>query len=340
MLIIAPQTSAMLDCGTANNRFLGAESGMNQIVQSSVRPTIVRSRPSLSDRQDINSHSSSWSQQPVEHLLVATDLTQRSDRAIERSIQLADLLEAQLTLLHVVDEGLPRRLIKNRHREAQALLQEHIRILLLPNPSRDVSINVRTGNICAEIAREAIELGSDAIILGTHGLHPIGHGRCGHTAANVLHYSDRPLLVVAQQPTGPYRRAVILVESLSDPSTVVRIANRLAPRAETHIVQTNCATVPSMGVNLASSSQSLRSKAPDSPARALERRSRREPTTVDHQNNLGVLHVAVDAYLADLLVVEVCMDRGLPPEDAVRNVLGVPPCDLLFVRGRDNSKCT
>ena len=238
-----------------------------------------------------------------------------------------------MTLLHVVDEGLPRRLIKNRHREAQALLQEHIRILLSPNPSRDVSINVRTGDICAEIAREAIELGSDAIILGTHGLHPIGHGRCGHTAANVLHYSDRPLLVVKQQPTGPYRCAVIRIESLSDPSTVVRVASRLAPRAEPYIIHTNC-------VNLASSSQSLRSKTTDTPACAIEQRSWREPTTVDHQNNPGVLHVAVDAYQADLLVLEVCMDRGLPPEDAVRNVLGVPPCDLLFVRGRDNSKCT
>ena len=313
---------------------------MNQIVQSSLRPSVVESRPSSSDRQHINSHSSSWSQQPVEHLLVATDLTQRSDRAIERSIELADLLEAQLTLLHVVDEGLPRRLIKNRRREARALLQEHIRILLSPNPSRDVSINVRTGNICAEIAREAIELGSDAIILGTHGLHPIGHGRCGHTAANVLHYSDRPLLVVKQQPTGPYRCAVIHVESLSDPSTVVRVASRLAPRAEPHIIHTNCAAVPSMGVNLAASSQSLRSKAPDTPACALEQRSWPVPTTVDHQNNPGVLHVAVDAYQGDLLVVEVCVDRGLPPDDAVRNVLGDLPCDLLFVRGRDNSKCT
>jgi universal stress protein E len=134
-------------------------------VQSTLRSSVVGSRQNLSDRQDIDSYGS-WSQQPVAHLLVATDLTQRSDRAIERSLELTDLLGAQLTLLHVVDEGLPRRLIKHRRREAQTLLQEHIRILLSSNVARDVSINVRTGDICAEIAREAIELGSDAIILG------------------------------------------------------------------------------------------------------------------------------------------------------------------------------
>jgi hypothetical protein len=76
-------------------------------VQSSVRPSVVESIPTLSDMQDIDSYGSSWSQQPVEHVLVATDLTQRSDRAIERSLELADLLRAQLTLLHVVDEDCP-----------------------------------------------------------------------------------------------------------------------------------------------------------------------------------------------------------------------------------------
>ena len=107
----------------------------------------------------------------------------------------------------------------------RTLLQEHIRILLSPNGARDVSINVRTGDICAEIAREAIELGSDAIILGMHGQHPMGHDRYGHTAAHVVHYSDRPVLIVKHQPTGPYRCAVIHVESLSDPSRALRVAS-------------------------------------------------------------------------------------------------------------------
>ncbi len=243
---------------------------------------------------------------------------------------MADLLGAQMTLLHVVDEGLPRRLIKHRRREAQALLQEHLRILLSPNPRRDVSINVRTGDICAEIAREAIELGSDAIILGMHGQHSRGHGRSEQTAVNVAHYSDRPVLVVRHQPTGPYRCAVIHVECLSKPATALRVASRLAPRAEPHIIDPNSAIVPSIGAReayAASSSHSLRTNTPDIGARPVGLPS--------------VLRAAVDAFQGDLLVVEVGHSeekRGLPLDDKVRTLLDDPPCDLLFVRRPDNSR--
>jgi hypothetical protein len=92
----------------------------------------------------------------------------------------------------------------------------------------------------------------------------------------------------------------------------------------------------------ASSSQCLPRNTPDIATCALERRPWPEPIAVDpHQNNPGVLRAAVDAFQGDLLVVEVCHSeekRGLPSDDEVRNVLGDPPCDLLFVRGSDNSK--
>ena len=312
-------------------------------MQSTLRHSGVESRTNLSNRQNIDSLGWSGPQQPVEHLLVATDLTQRSDRAIERSLELADLLKTQLTLLHVVDEGLPRRLIKHRRREAQALLQEHIRMLLSPNASRDVSINVRTGDISAEIAREAIELGSDAIILGMQRQHSRGYGRYERMAAKVVHYSDRAVLIVKHEPKGPYRSAVIHVESLSDPTTALRVSSRLAPCAEPHIIA-NCSTAPSMGAReayTALSSQSLRRIKTSNTCRtcALERRPYPKPITVHPYQKVGA---AVDAFQGDLLVVEVCHSgegRGLPPDDAVRKIVDDPPCDLLVVRGRDNCKC-
>lgn len=43
-------------------------------------------------------------------ILVASDLTARSDRAIARGFQLARQLNAELRLLHVVDADLPDEL--------------------------------------------------------------------------------------------------------------------------------------------------------------------------------------------------------------------------------------
>ena len=43
----------------------------------------------------------------MKHILVATDLTARSDRAIERAFSLARETGAELTILHAVDDELP-----------------------------------------------------------------------------------------------------------------------------------------------------------------------------------------------------------------------------------------
>ena len=42
----------------------------------------------------------------ISHILVATDLTDRSDRAIERALQLQRQTGATLMLLHVIEPGL------------------------------------------------------------------------------------------------------------------------------------------------------------------------------------------------------------------------------------------
>ena len=45
------------------------------------------------------------------HILIATDLSKRSDLALERGFALAKAWAAQCTILHVVDEEKPLELI-------------------------------------------------------------------------------------------------------------------------------------------------------------------------------------------------------------------------------------
>ena len=60
----------------------------------------------------------------IARILVATDFSPRSDRALRRGILLARQNSTELLLTHVVDDDQPQRLIDVEKREAAALLHE------------------------------------------------------------------------------------------------------------------------------------------------------------------------------------------------------------------------
>lgn len=172
---------------------------------------------------------------PVEHLLVATDFTECSNRAVARALERGNALGAQVTLLYVVEEVLPRKLMKRRQREARDLLMEYGRSLS-PDFNNDISINVRTGEICQEIVREAIELGSDAIILGYRDYPYVGK-KVASTVIDVVSYSDTPVLAVALPPDRPYSRAAIVIEPWDPSGLLTRAAQRFMPQTEAQLIR-------------------------------------------------------------------------------------------------------
>lgn len=58
--------------------------------------------------------------------LAATDLSPRSDRAVERAVQLAGARKAHLTVLHVVSDELPRSILRSAVAEAEQVLQPRV----------------------------------------------------------------------------------------------------------------------------------------------------------------------------------------------------------------------
>ena len=58
----------------------------------------------------------------ITHILVASDLTERSRPALHRALQLKQQLGAEMTLLHVIEPGLPAAVTERRRQEALAVL--------------------------------------------------------------------------------------------------------------------------------------------------------------------------------------------------------------------------
>lgn len=170
---------------------------------------------------------------PVGHLLAATNLRECSTRAIMRALERGSVLGAQVTLLHVVEQGPARQSMKLRQRKARELLAEHARSLARQSHN-DISINVRAGDPDLEIVREAIELGSDAIVLGLEE-NVIEDNKAAATAVGVVRDSDTPVLVVVRDPDGPYGCVVVDDGAAISSASFTRAARRLAPESDAYL---------------------------------------------------------------------------------------------------------
>ena len=107
-------------------------------------------------------------------ILAATDLSIRSHRALRRAGLLAQANEAELTLVHVVDEDQPAELIEIETREVERILDEQISAVA---ELRGVRCRpaVIAGGPFAGILRTAESMQADHNVIGPHRKHQQRH---------------------------------------------------------------------------------------------------------------------------------------------------------------------
>tara|TARA_R100000789_G_scaffold35519_4_gene38448 strand:+ start:1775 stop:2647 length:873 start_codon:yes stop_codon:yes gene_type:complete len=149
-------------------------------------------------------------------ILVATDFSERSDRALRRATLLARQFEAKLHLIHVVDDDQPKRVVDAEHDQASKLLRQ------LAETLREVDgvaceTRVILASPFAGIVRAAEELGPDLLVIGSHRRQVLRDVFIGTTAERTIRSVACPVLMVNATPTGRYRR-VLQTTDLSDGS--------------------------------------------------------------------------------------------------------------------------
>ncbi|WP_439624826.1 universal stress protein [Shinella sp.] len=151
------------------------------------------------------------------HLLLATDLSARCDRAQDRARDLARAWKAKLTVVHALDvinmTGTPSAPIAAARRRASDCLQREFKDV------DDVAweIDIREGepaNVVLDVARER---NCDMIVTGIAGNDALGHMLVGGTTASVVRKAGLPVLVVKKRARHAYRRLVV-ASDLSDAS--------------------------------------------------------------------------------------------------------------------------
>lgn len=162
----------------------------------------------------------------LRRVLAATDLSSRADRALRRAAILSRTAGAELLVLHALDDDQPRSLVEAGRREASSLLRDQVAGLPEPRLAGARHI-IQEGVPCAAILRAADAEEADLIVLGEHRRRALMDIFTGTTVERVMRRGHRPVLMVNQPPSGPYRHVLAATDVSAPSARAIRTAIRL-----------------------------------------------------------------------------------------------------------------
>jgi nucleotide-binding universal stress UspA family protein len=173
-----------------------------------------------------------WMSGHPKKILLATDLSARCDRALDRAVSLAGQWQAELVVLHVMEERLDVSDITDRlpswRRPADPVDAAYRRLLAdLGDVAEKARVMIEQGDPVDTIVRVADSEGCDLIVTGLARDEPFGRFSLGRTVDRLLRCERLPLLIVKDRPRQPYRNIVVATD-FSDSS-------RIALEAAAHI---------------------------------------------------------------------------------------------------------
>jgi nucleotide-binding universal stress UspA family protein len=149
-------------------------------------------------------------------IVVATDFSQASSRALQWTEAIATGRSAEVTVVHAID---PTPL--GRSPEAADLLVQRAEERVVASCSSLAMRGIRVAAHCAigrpwSVVRDAIDrTGADLVIVGNRGLSPIKRTLLGSNADRVLRTAQCPALVVHAMDMQPERLRVLIATDFS-----------------------------------------------------------------------------------------------------------------------------
>ncbi len=182
----------------------------------------------------------------MNRILVATDFSTRSDRALRRATLIAGRTGASLTLLHVADADWPERLIASERTEALSILEETAQTLRSADHIAADPLVV-VDDVHNGILDAAEQVGADLIILGPHRSR-LRDVFIGTTVERVVRRSRFPLLVAVQPPSAPYERTLLALDFDEASKSAARAALAMGVFEHTEVVVMHAFDTPAEGM--------------------------------------------------------------------------------------------
>lgn len=163
----------------------------------------------------------------MQRILIATDFSTRSDRALRRAILLAQQASAEIVLFHAVDNDRPSRLVEVEQRAARDLLSD-LADTLRKADRLDCETRVVLGEPFQTIAEAAEHADADIIVMGPHRRQALRDVFVGTTIERTIRQSRRPVIMANAVPASGYDRVLIATDLSECSALAVRVARKLA----------------------------------------------------------------------------------------------------------------
>lgn len=162
-------------------------------------------------------------------ILVATDMSARSDRAVRRGVKLAARLKSRLSILSVIDDAGPEALTA----QMVASVTVELRRFVASLPGGDAAeVIVIAGDPTTTIVERLGAMRPDLLVLGRHRERPFLDAIRETTAGRLVRLSSCPVLMVADRVDHAYARILAATDFSPAAAASIALAHELAPGAD------------------------------------------------------------------------------------------------------------
>ncbi len=268
----------------------------------------------------------------MKNLLVATDMSDRSDIAVARAISLSKTLPAEVTVLYVIEADLPDGVASALSETAEPLLRKRV-AELSDKGDVDVAIRVDRGRDWAQIIEVAQKGSFDLIVMGAH--RPTSREMTrGSTIDRVVRESGLPVLIAKGVRDEGYRHILAAVDFSLPSRQAAELAASLSISAKLRLIHVY--KEPLAGMFGAESEEDQVNRLEHMLVGEAPAMDEEFPELVVKQGEpVKVLYDEVHDWPADLLVLGTHGRTGVGLAmlgSVAEQFVASPPCDILIVK--------
>mgnify|MGYP001186192686 CR=1 FL=1 len=180
----------------------------------------------------------------MRNILMASDLSSRSDRAFDRAVQMSRQFKTGLHVLHVLDRDLSPQVQDELLDNAEKTLKAQagrVRKTVSKKADgkaakKDDGVVVAAGSPAQTILEQAKKLKSDLIVTGAHKKDSLRDLFIKSTAEKLLRFCEKPVLIVKNPVKGDYKTIVVGMDFSSHALKALHAALTMFPSAKVHVV--------------------------------------------------------------------------------------------------------
>jgi nucleotide-binding universal stress UspA family protein len=178
----------------------------------------------------------SWMKGPPRRIILATDLSSRCDRALDRAAALAHGWQAELIALHALERvddfyaSSPGGSLPSWRRplDAARIAEDQLRNDMMEVPA-NVTVMVEKGRPSDVILRAVEARDCDLIVTGLARDETLGRFGLGTTVDRLLRRSSVPVLIVKQRTRSPYQNIIVATDFAESSRHALQAAARFFP---------------------------------------------------------------------------------------------------------------